>query len=429
MKKLLLLTMFSLFPFGGQSIYSASWKHKNNPERDYVPEYESFPTFDKAQVEKLRNQLKKMLGIPSVRCDLAPEFRGSFEHDGILVEKWIWTSEPGSKVTSLLYRPLKPKGLMPGMVITNGHGGSKNSAYNIYTAQLYAKSGIATLLHDTLGEEERHIHGGMGTRAHDTEEADQRAADAGRLMMGKMVFDALRGVDFLLERKDVDPHRIAVAGNSMGGTKATWLLALEPRLKAVIVSGWGFGAYNAESGKRCSRIPAQLREQMTNWPEYLGLAAPNASVLVMNGLQDEVIDQNRSGTIWQQTKNNVSATAGTYSKHGNVIEAWFDPQGGHRAYHHHKDALIWLNQHFSTPALTKQEIEDLPEITLEKWYQKHNLIYQGSEMYWVERHHRGAVYVDLDIRPISSEKLKVLEPHEIGLPEFTLEGWLDLIGN
>ncbi|MDP6749872.1 MAG: hypothetical protein QGH37_23160 [Candidatus Poribacteria bacterium] len=35
--------------------------------------------------------------------------------------------------------------------------------------------------------------------------------------MGKLVFDTMRGIDFLLQRDDIDPERIGVAGNSLGG--------------------------------------------------------------------------------------------------------------------------------------------------------------------------------------------------------------------
>ena len=55
--------------------------------------------------EGLRNELKNMLGIPAESYDLKPEFRGKLERDGAVIEKWIWTSEPGSRVTSALYLP------------------------------------------------------------------------------------------------------------------------------------------------------------------------------------------------------------------------------------------------------------------------------------------------------------------------------------
>ena len=48
------------------------------------------------QREKFRAELGGMLGIPFERCDLQPEFRGLVEREGVVIEKWIWTSEEGS---------------------------------------------------------------------------------------------------------------------------------------------------------------------------------------------------------------------------------------------------------------------------------------------------------------------------------------------
>ena len=48
--------------------------------------------------DRLRKEISSMLGIPDTRCDLSPDFRGSFSHEDIIVEKWVWTSEPGSKL-------------------------------------------------------------------------------------------------------------------------------------------------------------------------------------------------------------------------------------------------------------------------------------------------------------------------------------------
>jgi len=107
----------------------------------------------------IRNQFKEALGIPKISCELSPDFRGQVSHDGLIIEKWIWTSEPGSKVTSLLYRPELVNKPIPAIVITNGHGGSKSSSYTKYAGQLYAKLGIACLVHDTIGEEECHFYG------------------------------------------------------------------------------------------------------------------------------------------------------------------------------------------------------------------------------------------------------------------------------
>jgi cephalosporin-C deacetylase-like acetyl esterase len=74
------------------------------------------------------------------RCRRADR-RGEFEHDGIVVEKWIFTSEPGSRVPAVLYRPKEADAPMPALVLTFGHGGSKSQWQYNYAGQVFAKMG------------------------------------------------------------------------------------------------------------------------------------------------------------------------------------------------------------------------------------------------------------------------------------------------
>src|SRR5690606_34421176 len=117
--------------------------------------------------------------------------------------------------------------------------------------------GIACLLHDTIGEEERHVEGLMGTRAHDEPLCVERADKAGRLILGKMVFDASRAIDFLSTHPKIDSERLGVAGNSLGGTIATWMAALDIRLKVAIISGSGLSQLNGTVCKPCCAVPNQ----------------------------------------------------------------------------------------------------------------------------------------------------------------------------
>jgi cephalosporin-C deacetylase-like acetyl esterase len=50
------------------------------------------------------------------------------------------------------------------------------------------------------------------------------------------VWDGIRAFDYLLTRPDVDGKRVAVAGNSGGGTQSSYLAAFEPRLAAAAPS-------------------------------------------------------------------------------------------------------------------------------------------------------------------------------------------------
>jgi hypothetical protein len=56
----------------------------------------------------------------------------------------------------------------------------------------------------------------------------------GRVVWGMMVYDALKAVDYLHTRDDVDTARLATVGMSMGSSTAQWVGALDPRLKVVV---------------------------------------------------------------------------------------------------------------------------------------------------------------------------------------------------
>lgn len=371
----------------------------------------------------LRQKLHTLLGIPTTRCDLAPESRGQLEHDGIIIEKWIWTSEPGSRVPALLYRPKNPRPQMPAIVITCGHGGSKSQWQYVYVPLIYAHLGLACLVLDPIGEEERHITGNMGTRAHDPESVHNCADHAHRLIMGKLVFDTMRGIDLLLTRKDIDPNRIGVAGNSLGGAKATWMLALDTRLRLGLVSGWGYGDHLTIHGKFCTRIPNQRMRELCNWNDFLSLPAPHCAVFILNGDADVIIDDIGDNTIWNQTRQTVQTVSAQFPN--SHIACWFEPNGGHRPYHGHKIALEWIHNHLGTPNMSLEQIRALPTIQAGTWCDNNHIPLE--KLYGTSLHQRGTTLPDLNLTAISRKHLACLTPNEVGDPQYTIEGWLQTI--
>src|SRR6185295_4512539 len=96
------------------------------------------------------------------------------------------------------------------------------------------------------------------------------------------VLDAIRALDALIARPDVDPERICFTGESGGGNSTYWIAAVEPRVKLVVpVSSvttfdyWIRGDINWDWHQR----PPGIR-RIADIGTLLALHAPNPLVVV-----------------------------------------------------------------------------------------------------------------------------------------------------
>jgi len=97
----------------------------------------------------------------------------------------------------------------------------------------------------------------------------------GRTLLGYRVLEARRALDWLSARPEVDPSRLGMTGISGGGNTTFFTACLEPRLKAVLVSGY-FNTFrdSVYSIYHCTDnfVPGILR--WFEMPDLAGLIAP-----------------------------------------------------------------------------------------------------------------------------------------------------------
>jgi dienelactone hydrolase len=196
----------------------------------------------KEQKTELRRQLAEMLGLDPMpeRTPLNAVVTGSFEHDGIVVEKLHFQSRPGLYVTADLYRPKTQDGPLPAILYVCGHALVKkdgvsygNKAGYHHHGAWFARNGYVCLVIDTLqlGEIEGIHH---GTYRYDRWWWNSR----GYTPAGVEAWNGIRALDYLQSRPEVDGQKIGMTGRSGGGAYTWYVAALDERVKvAVPVAG------------------------------------------------------------------------------------------------------------------------------------------------------------------------------------------------
>jgi len=97
-------------------------------------------------------------------------------------------------------------------------------------------------------------------------------------LMGERVWDALRCVDYVVTRPEVDPERLIVAGLSLGGETTMYVAALDERLKAADSSGWLTTIANMKRGHcPCWNFPGL--EEHFDFADVFACVAPRSLVL------------------------------------------------------------------------------------------------------------------------------------------------------
>ena len=188
------------------------------------------------------------------------EYRG----EGYQRQDVVYQSQPGLWVTANLYLPNDIKNRMPGIVIAHSLHAPKTQFELQDMGILWARAGCAVLVMDQVGYGER-TEGYPWEREfyHSRYVTGMQLYTVGESLIKWMVWDIMRGVDLLLERKEVDDKRIillgAVAG---GGDPAAVAAALDQRVSAVVP--FNFGESTPE-------IPRFIPEK-NQWP--LDLADP-----------------------------------------------------------------------------------------------------------------------------------------------------------
>jgi len=144
-------------------------------------------------------------------------------------------------VTANLYRPTRP-GRYPAVLLQAGHTQEGKAEPQRLAANLALK-GFISLAFDPAGQGEREQTydpqlkaPAAGWSVNEHIHAGAQSALAGEGVGRYFIWDAMRSIDYLVSRPDVDASRLGAAGCSGGGALTLFTGALDSRLKAVIPS-------------------------------------------------------------------------------------------------------------------------------------------------------------------------------------------------
>jgi dienelactone hydrolase/pimeloyl-ACP methyl ester carboxylesterase len=197
----------------------------------------------KAYVRRARAAVRASFGPLPERTPLNPVVTGRDEYEHYTVEKVLYESRPRLTVTANLYLPKPLTGKHPGVLGVCGHSidGKACDLYQSFSQGLVRKGFVVFIL-DPIDQGERaQYYPADGGPALGKDGRARCLVCTGHNYTGNpmvlvddffgtwRVWDAIRGLDYLLSRGEVDRKRIGVTGNSGGGTLSTYVTALDPR--------------------------------------------------------------------------------------------------------------------------------------------------------------------------------------------------------
>lgn len=239
----------------------------------------------KATLAQRRQQWQAMLGLSPLpaRTPLAATVTGVLDRGDYVVEKLHFQSIPGAYVIGNLYRPAKPSGRLPAVLYLCGHTKGKVSPTYQANPRWFGQHGYVALVLDPiqLGESQGLHHGTYREERWDW-------PSRGYTPAGTEVWNAMRALDYLETRPDVDAARMGVTGLSGGGVISWCLGAADERVKVVVpVCQSGsieHVAVDRATDGHCD-CAFWINYDRWCWPDLGALIAPRA-LLIASGSED-----------------------------------------------------------------------------------------------------------------------------------------------
>lgn len=236
---------------------------------------------------ELRRRVLSALGLDPLpaRTPLEVEVTSSFEQDAFRVETLLFRPLPGFVCTANLYLPKGDLGRRPGVLYVCGHAGDPLGAkvkYQHHPVWLASRGYVVLIVDPIQISEVEAIH--HGTHRYGL----WHWQALGYTPMGLEVWCAMRSLDLLAARADVDPDRLGMTGRSGGGTMTWFTMAVDERVKAGATAN-ATGTIETHVAHDTLRGHCDcaffVNHPLVDYADVAALCAPRA-VLVQSGAKD-----------------------------------------------------------------------------------------------------------------------------------------------
>ena len=270
--------------------------------------------------QQLRAKLTDLIGaFPSQRQPLRPVVLDTRAFPGYRREKIVFDSRPGVSVLAYLLLPAKTRIPAATMICVPGHGRgvddivgideggqerTDKAGYQHDFAIQVAEAGMAAVAIEPMGFGCRRdpINARLGLSRKACEPAAGGALLVGETLISWRVWDVIRTLDYIATRPELDSSRVGCMGISGGGTVTLFATALEPRIRAALVSGY-LNTFRDSVGSLAHCIDNYV-PGILNWAEMhdiAGLIAPRP-LFVESGEKDNIFPIDASAESFKHVR-------------------------------------------------------------------------------------------------------------------------------
>ena len=305
---------------------------------DRAPLRLSFRAGSRAQAERWQKELREKVsellgGFPPKAAPLEPQTLEVRDFPAYRREKFVFESRPGEWVLGYLLLPRDARPPLAAVVCLPGHGRgvddivgidehghdrTEKVAYEYDYAIQVTEHGMAAVAIEPMafGCRRDPLTARHGLDATACQPAAGSALLLGQTMIGWRVYDVMRTIDWIGTRKELDAGRVGCMGVSGGGTATLFSAALDPRIRAALVSCY-LNTFR-DSIMSVSHCIDNYVPGILNWAEMYdvaGLVAPRA-LFAESGERDNIFPVAAARASFERVKKIYEAfNAGPLAQH------------------------------------------------------------------------------------------------------------------